>query len=146
MRSFVGINLGKEPVPDETTILNFRHLMERHNLADELLRLVNVYLPENGIKVNRGTVVDASIINSPTSTKNTDKQRDPDMHQTGKGNQRYFGTKTHIDVDSQTRLIHSVVVTPANGHDSQILSDLLHGDETRVWGDSTYLAQTDIIK
>jgi len=133
MRAFVGIDLGKEPVPDETTILNFRHLMERHNLADELFRLVNVYLAENGMKINRGTIVDASIINAPTSTKNNDKQHDQDMHQTRKGNQWYFGMKTHIGVDSKTKLIHSVAVTPANCHDSQVLSDLLHGDEIRVW-------------
>lgn len=87
MRQFVGIDLGKEPVPDETTILNFRHLMERHNLGDEMFRLVNVYLTENGLKVNRGTIVDATIIDAPTSTKNKDKTRDPDMHQTRKGNQ-----------------------------------------------------------
>ncbi len=146
MRAFVGIDLGKEPVPDETTILNFRHLMERHNLADELFRLVNVYLAENGMKVNRGTIVDASIINAPTSTKNKDKQRDPDMHQTRKGNQWYFGMKTHIGVDSKSKLIHSIVVTPANCHDSQVLEDLLHGEETRVWGDSAYAGQTEMIK
>lgn len=146
MRAFVGIDLGKEPVPDETTILNFRHLMEYHNLADELFRLVNVYLAENGMKINRGTIVDASIINAPTSTKNKDKQRDPDMHQTRKGNQWYFGMKTHIGVDSKTKLIHSIAVTPANCHDSQVLSDLLHGDETRVWGDSAYSGQSETIK
>ena len=146
MRSFVGIDPGKEPVPDETTILNFRHLMERHNLADELFRLVNVYLAENGLKVSRGTIVDASIINAPTSTRNKDKKRDPDMHQTRKGNQWYFGMKTPIGVDSKTRLIHAIVVTPANCHDSQVLSDLLHGDESRVWGDSAYSGQGETIK
>lgn len=146
MRTFVGIDLGQEPVPDETTILNFRHLMERHNLADELFRLVNVYLAENGMKVNRGTIVDASIINAPTSTQNKDKQRDPDMHQTRKGNQWYFGMKTHIGVDSKSKLIHSIAVTPANCHDSQVIEDLLHGEETRVWGDSAYAGQTELIK
>lgn len=146
MRLFVGIDLGKERVPDETTILNFRHLMEKNNLGDELFRLVNIYLAENGMKINRGTIVDASIINAPTSTKNKAKQRDPDMHQTRKGNQWYFGMKTHIGVDSKTKLIHSVAVTPANCHDSQILPDLLHGDETRVWGDSAYSGQGEMIK
>ena len=146
MRLFVGIDLGKEPVPDETTICKFRHLMEKNNLGDELFRLVNVYLAENGLKVNRGTIVDATIINAPTSTKNKDKQRDPDMHQTRKGNQWYFGMKTHIGVDSKTRLIHSVVVTPANVHDSQVLSDLLHGNENRVWGDSAYAGQTKTLR
>jgi len=146
MRLFVGIDLGREPVPDETTICKFRHLMEQHNLGDELFRLVNVYLAENGMKVNRGTIVDATIINAPTSTKNKDKQRDPDMHQTRKGNQWYFGMKAHIGVDSKTKLIHSVAVTPANVHDSQIIGDLLHGKENRVWGDSAYAGQADIIK
>jgi IS5 family transposase len=100
MRQFVGIDLGKEPVPDETTMLNFRHLMERYNPGDEMFRLVNVYLAENGLKVNRGTIVDATIIDVPTSTKNKDKARDPDMHKTRKGNQWYFGMKAHIGVDN----------------------------------------------
>lgn len=146
MRQFVGIDLAKEPVPDETTILQFRHLMERHNLGDELFRLVNVYLAENGMAINRGTIVDATIISAPTSTKNKAKTRDPDMHQTRKGNQWYFGMKTHIGVDSKTRLIHSIAVTPANCHDSQILGDLLHGEETRVWGDSAYAGQKEVIR
>ncbi len=145
MRQFVGIDLGKEPVPDETTILNFRHLMEKYNLGDELFRLVNVYLAESGLKVNRGTIVDATIINAPTSTKNKDKQRDPDMHQTRKGNQWYFGMKTHIGVDNKTKLIHSIVVTAANIHDSQVLGDLLHGDETHLWGDSAYAGQKKLL-
>jgi IS5 family transposase len=141
MRQFVGIDLGQEPVPDETTICKFRHLMERHNLGDELFRLVNVYLEENGMKLSRGTIVDASIISAPSSTKNKGKARDPEMHQTRKGNQWYFGMKAHIGVDSRSKLIHSVVATAANVHDSQVLEDLLHGDETRVWGDSAYSGQ-----
>lgn len=145
MRNFVGIDLGREPVPDETTICKFRHLMERYNLGDELFRLVNVYLEENGLKVSRGTIVDATIISAPSSTKNQDKQRDPEMHQTKKGNQWHFGMKAHIGVDSQTKLIHSVVATPANVHDSQLLEDLLHGGETRVWGDSAYAGQQDVL-
>jgi len=145
MRTFVGIDLGREPVPDETTILNFRHLMERYNLGDELFRLVNVYLEENGMKVARGTIVDATIINAPSSTKNKDKQRDPEMHQTRKGNQWYFGMKAHIGVDSKTTMIHSVVATAANVHDSQVLEDLLHGEETRVWGDSAYAGQQQVL-
>jgi IS5 family transposase len=143
MRLFVGIDLGNEPVPDETTTCNFRHLMERNNLGDELFRLVNVYLAENGLKVNRGTIVDATIINARSSTKNKEKKRDPGMHQTRKGNQWYFGMKAHIGVDSQTKLIHSVAVTPANIHGSQVMEDLLHGNETRVWGDSAYAGQKD---
>lgn len=146
MRQFVDIDLGKEPVPDETTILKFRHLMEAHNLGDQLFHRVNDYLIENGLKVNRGTIVDATIISAPTSTKNKDKARDPEMHQTRKGNQWYFGMKTHIGVDSKTKLIHSIGVTAANVHDSQMLGDLLHGDETRLWGDSAYTGQKQVLK
>jgi len=145
MRLFVGIDLGNEPVPDETTICQFRHLMERHNLGEELFRLVNVYLAENGLKVSRGTIVDATIIHAPSSTKNQKKKRDPEMRQTRKGKQWYFGMKAHIGVDSQTKLIHSVAVTPANVHDSQMLGQLLHGDETAVWGDSAYAGQTEVL-
>lgn len=145
MRRFVGIDLGEAPVPDETTICKFRHLMERHNLGDRLFYLVNHYLKGNGLKVSRGTIVDASIISAPSSTKNKKKQRDPEMHQVKKGNQWYFGMKAHIGVDSKTKLIHSVVATPANVHDSAILGDLLHGDESRVWGDSAYAGQGNVI-
>lgn len=141
LRQFVGIDLGREPVPDETTICKFRHLMERHNLGDELFRLINAYLQENGMKVNRGTIVDASIIGAPGSTKNRDKQRDPEMGATRKGNQWYFGMKVHIGVDSRSKLIHSAVATAANVHDATVLEDLLHGEETRVWGDSAYTGQ-----
>lgn len=145
MRRFVGIDLGREPAPDETTICKFRHLLERHHLGDRLFELINEYLQENGMKINTGTIVDATIITAPTSTKNKDKARDPDMHQTRKGNQWYFGMKGHIGVDSKTKLIHSVVATAANVHDSQVLGDLLHGEETRVWGDSAYSNQKDVI-
>ena len=145
LRHFVGIDLGREPVPDETTICKFRHLMEKHNLGDQLFHLVNQYLQENGLKVSRGTIVDASIISAPSSTKNKKKERDPEMRQTRKGNQWYFGMKAHIGVDSKTKLIHSVVATSANVHDSQVLPDLLHGEETRVWGDSAYSGQTRAI-
>jgi transposase, IS5 family len=145
MRQFVGVDLGNEPAPDETTICKFRHLMERHNLGDQLFHLVNQYLQENGLKVNRGTIVDASIISAPSSTKNKKKQRDPEMHQTKKGNQWFFGMKAHIGVDSRTKLIHHVVATAANVHDSVVLGDLLHGDERRVWGDSAYTGKGETI-
>jgi IS5 family transposase len=145
MRDFAGIDLGNESAPDESTILNFRHLMEAHNFGAELLRLVNEYLSENGLSVSRGTIVDATIINAPPSTKNKDKARDPDMHQTKKGNQWFFGMKAHIGVDSQSKLVHSAVATAANVHDSQIIGDLLHGEETRVWGDSAYAGQKEAI-
>lgn len=145
LRRFVGVDLGREPVPDETTICKFRHLMEKHNLGDQLFHLVNQYLKENGMKLSQGTIVDASIIHAPSSTKNKKKERDPEMHQTRKGNQWYFGMKAHIGVDSRSKLIHSVIATAANVHDSQILPDLLHGNETRVWGDSAYTGQKEAI-
>ena len=146
MRHFARIDLGEEPAPDETTILKFRHLLEAHNLGEKLFQLISEYLEENGLKVNRGTIVDATIISVPSSTKNRDKKRDPEMHSTKKGNQWYFGMKAHIGVDSQTKLIHSVAATAANVHDSQMLPDLLHGEETRVWGDSAYSGQTEAIR
>ena len=146
LRRFAGIDLGSEPVPDETTICKFRHLMERQNLGDALFARVNEYLAENGLAVSRGTIVDATLIDAPTSTKNKEKKRDPEMHQTKKGNQWYFGMKAHFGIDSQSKLIHSVAVTAANVHDSQVLEDLLHGDETRVWGDSAYSGQTETLR
>ena len=146
LRRFVSIDLGREPAPDETTICKFRHLLEAHNLGDQLFVLINEYLQENGLKVSTGTIVDATIIDAPSSTKNKDKARDPEMHQTKKGNQWFFGMKGHIGVDSQTKLIHSVAATAANVHDSQLLGDLLHGNETRVWGDSAYTSQGDTIR
>lgn len=146
MRDFAGIDLGNEAAPDETTICKFRHLLEKKNLGERLFHLVNAYLQENNLFVSKGTIVDATLIDAPTSTKNKDKQRDPEMHQTGKGNQWYFGMKAHIGVDSQSKLIHSVAVTAANVHDSQLLEDLLHGEETVVWGDSAYSGQTSVIR
>jgi len=145
MREFAGIDLGNEAAPDESTILQFRHLMEARDFGAELLRLVNVHLAEKGLKVARGTIVDATIINAPSSTKNREGARDPEMHQTKKGNQWYFGLKAHIGVDSDNKLVHSAAVTAANVHDSQVLSDLLHGEETRVWGDSAYTGQGEVL-
>ena len=110
------------------------------------MSLVSRYLEENGMKVSRGTIVDATIINAPTSTKNQDRSRDPEMHSTRKGNQWYFGMKAHIGVDSKTTLIPSVGATAANVHDSQLIGDLLHGEETRFWGDSAYAGQGEAIK
>jgi IS5 family transposase len=146
MRKFVGIDLGREPVPDETTVCRFRHLLEAHELGSRLFEEVHRHLDAKGMKVSTGTIVDATIINAPSSTKNAGKARDPDMHQTKKGNQWYFGMKAHIGVDSRTKIIHAVVATPANVADSQVLSDLLHGEETRVWGDQAYRGQAAVIK
>lgn len=145
MRSFANIDLGREPVPDETTVCKFRHLVERHKLGEAIFKTVNAYLASRGMKINSGTIVDATIIDAPTSTKNKAKQRDPEMHQTRKGNEWYFGMKLHVGVDSKNTLIHSIATTAANVHDSQLIGDLLHGEETRVWGDSAYMGQREVI-
>jgi len=145
MREFAGIDLGEDRAPDESTILQFRHLMEAREFGAELLSMVNAHLAGKGLTVTRGTIVDATIINAPSSTKNQDKARDPEMHQTKKGNQWYFGLKAHIGVDSKTKQVHSAAVTAANVHDSQMLGDLLHGNETRVWGDSAYAGQSEVL-
>ena len=146
MRGFAGIDLGREPVPDETTVCRFRHLLEQHDLGSRIFEEVHRHLEARGLKVATGTIVDATIINAPSSTKNADKARDPDMHQTKKGNQWYFGMKAHIGVDSRTKIIHAVVATAANVADSAVLADLLHGRETRVWGDQAYRGQSEVIR
>ena len=146
MRRFVGIDLGREPVPDETTMCRFRHLLEAHDLGRRLFEEVQRHLAENGLKVSTGTIVDATIISAPSSTKNADKARDPEMHQTRKGNQWYFGMKAHFGVDSRSKLIHAVAATPANVADSRVLPELLHGRETRVWADQAYRGQRAVIR
>lgn len=145
MRVFAGVDLGREPAPDETTICKFRHLIESYALGERLFAVVNKHLCARGIKIGTGTIMDATIIAAPSSTKNEDGKRDPEMHQTKKGNQWYFGLKAHIGVDSKTKIVHAVTATPANVHDSQAIEDILHGDETRVWGDSAYQGQRQAI-
>jgi transposase, IS5 family len=145
LRAFVGIDLGQEPVPDETTVCKFRHLLEEHGLGRVLFEEVTEYLRTQGLAVSTGTIVDATIIAAPSSTKNATGTRDPAMHQTQKGRQWYFGMKGHFGVDSQSKLIHSVEVTPANIHDSHVLPWLLHGAERRVWGDSAYAGQAGML-
>ncbi len=145
MRQFVGIDLGREPVPDETTVCKFRHLLEEHGLGGEMLETVNLHLQSKGVRITTGTIVDATIIHAPSSTKNREEQRDPEMHQTKKGNQWYFGMKAHVGVDSKTKIIHTAVATAANVADATVLPDLLHGEETRVWGDQAYRGQTEVI-
>ena len=145
MRSFVGIDLGRERAPDETTVCKFRHLLEENDLGKRVFEEVGRHLQANGLKVSTGTIVDATIISAPSSTKNKDKARDPEMHQTKKGNQWYFGMKAHIGVDSKTKLIHSVVATSANVHDKHPIPQLLHGNENRVYGDSAYASQKELI-
>jgi transposase, IS5 family len=145
LRRFVGIDLGRERVPDGTTLLKFRRLLERNKLGEQLFAKVGEVLQGRGLKVGTGTIVDATIIGAPSSTKNADKARDPEMHQTRKGQQWYFGMKIHIGVDSQTGLAHSAVVTAANVHDKHPLPELLHGAEQRVYGDSAYASQKELI-
>jgi IS5 family transposase len=146
MRQFVGIDLGHEPVPDETTACKFRHLLEEHQLGEQILGTVNLHLQAQGVRITTGTIVDATILHAPSSTKNREQQRDPEMHQSKKGNQWYFGMKAHVGVDSKTKIIHTAVATAANVADSTVLPDLLHGEETRVWGDQAYKGQSHVIK
>lgn len=146
MRNFVGIDLGTSAVPDATTLCKFRHFLEKHDLGKHVFETINKYLVERGLKVGGGTIVDATIIAAPSSTKNASKQRDPEMHQTKKGNQWYFGMKAHIGVDSTTKIVHTVIATAANVHDSKQLEALLHGDERRVWGDSAYTGKSEVIR
>lgn len=146
LRRFVGIDLGRERVPDGTTLLKFRRLLEKHKLGEALFAKVGEVLQARGLKLGTGTIVDATIIGAPSSTKNADKKRDPDMHQTRKGQQWHFGMKMHIGVDSRTGLAHSAVVTAANVHDKHPLPELLHGNEQRVYGDSAYASQKALIQ
>jgi len=146
MRSFVGIDLGVEGAPDETTICKFRHLLERNKLGKVLLKAVNEHLHRSGIKISNGTIVDATIISAPSSTKNKEGKRDPEMHQTAKGKQYYFGMKAHVGVDSKTKIIHTILASAANVSDVDALPHLLHGRETRVWGDQGYQGQTGVIR
>jgi IS5 family transposase len=145
LRQFVGIDLGREPAPDETTVCKFRHLLEEHNLGGEMLETVNLHLEKKGVRITTGTIVDATILHAPSSTKNRDQRRDPEMHQTRKGKDWYFGMKAHVGVDSKHKIVHSAVVTPANVADSTVLGELLHGEERRVWGDGAYQGQSEVI-
>ncbi len=137
VRRFAGLRL-LEGLPDETTILNFRHLLERHGLGKQLFEEINEHLRSLGYCVKPGTIVDASIMDAPTSTKNKRSERDPEMHQTKKGNQWYFGMKAHIGVDAQSGLTHSVETTSGNKSDVATAHKVLHGGEERVWGDAGY--------
>ena len=137
VRRFVGLKLSG-PLPDETTILNFRHLLEEHSLGRGLLEEINAHLESQGLRLREGTIVDASIIEAPSSTKNRAGERDPEMHQTKKGNQWHFGMKAHIGVDSETGIVYSVAAAPANTHDLTEAHQLLHGGEMVVWGDAGY--------
>lgn len=140
-RRFAGIDLGRERAPDETTILNFRHLLERHDLGRSMLNMVNEYLAARGIKIATGTIVDATIVHAPSSTSNGEGKRDPEMHRVKKGKQWYFGMKAHVGVDSKQGIVHSAQATAANTADAKVLPELLHGNEQKVWGDAAYQGQ-----
>lgn len=137
MRQFARLTLTR-PIPDETTILNFRRLLEHNELAPEILARVNRYLSRKGLLLRQGSIVDATIIAAPSSTKNAQGERDPQMHQTKKGNQYYFGMKAHIGVDAESGLVHTVVTTPANEADVTVADELLHGKEEVVYADAGY--------
>lgn len=145
MREFVGIDLGHERVPDETTVCKFRHLLEHHELGRRIFEQVGAHLQAQGFKLSTGTIVDATLIAAPSSTKNAQGTRDPEMKQSKKGNQWYFGMKAHVAVDARHKLIHRVVATSGNVHDSKVLPELLHGKETAVWGDAAYSGQGRVI-
>ena len=137
VRRFVGLRL-TEALPDETTILNFRHLLEKYDLGEGLFEEINAHLASRGHRLRTGTIVDASIIDAPSSTKNRRRARDPEMHQTKKGKQWYFGMKAHIGVDAGSGLAHSLTTTAANASDVTQAGTLLHGAETTAWGDAGY--------
>ena len=138
MRRFAGLELNEDAIPDETMILKFRRFLEQHGLAAKILETVNAHLSEKRLLLRQGTIVDATIIQAPSSTKNADKTRDPEMHQTKKGQQWYFGMKANIGVDVESGLVHTVTTTPANVGDVTEVNKLLHGQEKTVYADAGY--------
>lgn len=146
LRAFVGIDLGREPVPDATSLLRFRHMLEKNRLGEAIFAEVGRLLQAKGLKLSGGTIVDATLIAAPSSTKNAEQRRDPEMKQTRKGKQWHFGMKVHVGADAKTGVAHAAVVTAANVHDKHAVPDLLHGQETRVYGDRGYQGCTDLIK
>lgn len=139
LQRFARIDLSAEGVPDATTLLNFRHLLERHDLCKGLFTAINADLAARGLWLRAGTLVDATLIAAPSSTKNQDKKRDPEMHQVKKGNQWHFGMKAHLGADRDSKLVHTVVVTAANVADVTKTAELLHGQETQVHADAGYI-------
>ncbi|MBC9740815.1 MULTISPECIES: IS5 family transposase [Pseudomonas] len=137
MRQFARLTLSA-PIPEDTTIMNFRHLLEKHQLAAGILETINNYLLDKGLSLRKGTIVDATIIHAPSSTKNKDGKRDPEMHQTKKGNQYFFGMKAHIGADAESGLVHHVHGTAANVADVTEVAHLLHGDENVICADAGY--------
>lgn len=141
LRRFAVIDLAVDEIPDETTILHFRHLLEKHDLTKKIFESTKRYLEEKGLFLREGTIVDATIISAPSSTKNRANSRDKEMKHTRKGNQWYFGMKAHIGTDTGKGLAHDVVVTDAGVHDSQVMDELLHGEEQIVYGDAAYVSE-----
>jgi IS5 family transposase len=139
VRTFVGVDLSRESAPDATTLLKFRRLLEQHQLTQKLFARINQHLSDKGLMLKEGTIVDATLIAAPPSTKNKDKARDPEMHQSKKGNQWHFGMKAHIGVDAASGLVHSLVTTSGHVHDVTQTHALLHGEETAVFGDAGYV-------
>lgn len=139
LRQFMGIDLSRDSVPDATTLMGFRHLLEANDLPQALLVEVNAMLIERGLLMSKGTLVDATLIAAPSSTKNRARTRDPEMHQTKKGNQWHFGLKAHIGVDKESGLVHTLVTTAANVADISQTAALLHGQEEAVWADAGYV-------
>lgn len=139
IRSFVGIDLSHESAPDATTLLKFRRLLETHQLTRKLFTAINHHLSAKGLMLKEGTIVDATLIAAPSSTKNRERQRDQEMHQTQKGKQWYFGMKAHIGADAASGLVHTLVTTTANVHDVTQAHALLHGEEQEVFADSGYV-------
>jgi IS5 family transposase len=138
-RRFSGIDMIDDRIPDETTILNFRHLLEDHQIAEQLLENVNQALSVKGVMLKEGTILDATIINAPSSTKNKKGERDPEMHSVAKGNQWFFGMRCHIGVDAASGLVHSVVNTAANVHELNTRAERTHGEEHVIYGDAGHI-------
>ena len=138
MRRFARIDLEADVIPDETTILNFRHYLEKYRLTEKIFEMTKGYLTDKGLLLRQGTIVDATIINASSSTKNQTRTRDHEMTQTKKGNQWYLGMKAHVGTDTDRGLVHRIMVTNAAVHDSQVMENLLHGEEKAVYGDKAY--------
>ena len=138
MRAFAGLELGRDVIPDETTILNFRHLLERHDLTKAVFAAVAEHLEAKGALLRGGTIVDATLIAASPSTKNKDGKRDPEMRQSKKGNQWYFGMKAHIGVDAKSGLVHTAGVTTGSVHDAKVMDNLIREDDRAVYGDKGY--------
>jgi IS5 family transposase len=141
MRAFAGLELGRDAIPDETTILNFRHLLERHDLTKAIFSAVAEHLAAKGELLRGGTIVDATLIAASPSTKNREQKRDPEMSQSKKGNQWYFGMKAHVGVDAMSGLVHTAGVTTGKVHDAKVMDRLIREDDVAVYGDKGYASE-----